>query len=343
MPPAAATAAGRARKSRSTDVPRSGSGRPASRSQSEAPADRYDDEFRVTDRRTQRGARASARGASGTGDASPAKASARVARPRGRRLNTPPAPARPARKRREVRVTPSSQTSAFDRVLGPDPSRAGRTATSSGPQPLTMAPRRRIPRFDTGVFAAPAAGIALPHPHIGRPTLKRPKLRRPVIAPPHFSRAGASQQLDRLIRSRLWIAVLGVMLVGIVGMRVEVLKLGTETGSAVQLAGQLQAKNAIDQANDARLDNPARISRLAAKDGMVSPGPTATKFLSAPTNVSAAIRGITAAHASALDSAADTSSATTADIDPSDAWNLTSGTTGTGDTVPSDASTSTDQ
>jgi hypothetical protein len=216
-------------------------------------------------------------------------------------------------------------------VLGAERRGNGTSRRSGGqPQPLMMAPRRRMPRVDTGMFSLPVqmtAGVALPHPHIGRPALRRPHVPLPTLKRPHFSRAAASTHLDRLIRSRLWIAVLGVMLVSIVAMRVEVLKLGTKTGTAVQTASQLQAKNAIDQADVARLENPSRISRLAGKWGMVPPDPTDTKFLSrgSGANLNAAIHGIKAPNAAQFEtnlanseSASGDTSASTADTAPTD-------------------------
>src|SRR5947199_21569 len=59
--------------------------------------------------------------------------------------------------------------------------------------------------------------------------------------------------LDRLVRGRAWIPVLGVMLAGIVTMQVEVLKLGTSAGEWMQRASALQTKNESLQANVASL------------------------------------------------------------------------------------------
>jgi hypothetical protein len=359
MPPAAATAAGRARKSRPNEGPRSGTGQPAGRRKA-APAGQYVDEFRVTDRRSQRGSAPSGRAATAYAAAAPAPARPSRAR-RDRAPAGAPAGSGTTRKRREVHVTPSSQTSAFERVLGTEPRRGRRSDAGRAPQPLMMAPRRRIPRMDTGILNVStqiSSGIALPRPHIGRPAIKRPQVRRPALARPHlarphFSRAAASQQLDRIIRSRLWIAILGVMLVSIVGMRVEVLKLGTKTGTAVQTASALQAQYALDQAKVARLENPSRLSRLALQHGMTQPGVTDTRFLTpgSAKDVAKAIQGITPPNASRFESnlaAAETangdSEATTADISPTDsASSAGSDTTDAGGTVPVDASTPSDQ
>ncbi len=298
MSPAAATAAGRERKSRSKDAASSGNTRSAAPRRSAPSAAKYVDEFRVTDQR-------------------------------------------PVRKRRELHPTPSSETSAFERVLGPEQRRgiakparrATASASASTPRPLTMAsPRRRMPRMNTDMFTIPTGvhtGIALPHPHVKRPHLKRPavslpRVHRPSIRMPHVSRVRASQQLDRIIRSRLWIAIFGIMLVSVVAMRVEVLKLGTKTGAAVQTAAQLQAANAMEQAKLSELENPDRIARYAEqKGGMRAPSPTDTMFLShnASHSVMRAIQSITRPNPAAFET-------NLANRQASDAQ-LTTGTTST--------------
>jgi cell division protein FtsL len=87
--------------------------------------------------------------------------------------------------------------------------------------------------------------------------------------------------LDRLVRGRAWIPVLGVMLAGIVAMQVEVLKLGTSVGRWMQRASTLQTKNEALQASVASLADEQRIERLAAGAGMLIPAPTAVSFLHA--------------------------------------------------------------
>ena len=49
--------------------------------------------------------------------------------------------------------------------------------------------------------------------------------------------------LDRLIRGRAWIPLLGVMLAGIVAMQVEVLKLGASIGRSIERSTALQSRN----------------------------------------------------------------------------------------------------
>jgi hypothetical protein len=87
--------------------------------------------------------------------------------------------------------------------------------------------------------------------------------------------------LDRIVRGRAWIPLLGVLLVGIVAMQVEILKLGTGMGRWIDRSSTLQTRNQALQASVAGLMDDQRIERLAAKLGMVMPDPTAVSFLSA--------------------------------------------------------------
>ncbi len=107
--------------------------------------------------------------------------------------------------------------------------------------------------------------------------------------------------LDRLIRGRAWIPLLGVMLVGIVAMQVEVLKLGASIGRSIQRTSNLQTKNEMLRETVASLDGDARIESLAAAQGMVMPAPGGVGFLSV--NGAAADVGRTIANIHAPDAA----------------------------------------
>jgi cell division protein FtsL len=102
--------------------------------------------------------------------------------------------------------------------------------------------------------------------------------------------------LDRMIRGRAWIAMLGVMLVGIVAMQVEVLKLGASVGRSLQEGTTLQSRNQLLRASVASLADDQRIERLAAQMGMVMPAPDAVVFLS-PHSGADAQRAISNLHA----------------------------------------------
>jgi hypothetical protein len=152
--------------------------------------------------------------------------------------------------------------------------------------------------------------------------------------------------LDRLVRGRAWIPVLGVLLAGIVAMQVEVLKLGTSMGRSIERSSALQSQNELLQANVASLADDQRIERLAAGMGMVMPGPAAVAFLSAPPagSVGQAIANIrapdpagfaAAVSAQAAASAAAASVAAAATSTPSQAAPTSSSAAG----VPSSTST----
>ncbi|MBV8430584.1 MAG: hypothetical protein JO244_05445 [Solirubrobacterales bacterium] len=87
--------------------------------------------------------------------------------------------------------------------------------------------------------------------------------------------------IDRLVRGRAWIPVLGVLLAGIVAMQVEILKLGASMGRAIEQTSTLQSKNESLQASVAGLADDQRIERLAVGMGMAMPTPESLVFLRA--------------------------------------------------------------
>src|SRR5947209_6061912 len=87
--------------------------------------------------------------------------------------------------------------------------------------------------------------------------------------------------IDRLVRGRAWIPVLGVLLAGIIAMQVEILKLGTTLGRSIEHTASLQSKNESLQASIASLADDQRIERLAAGMGMVTPSPGLLTFVRA--------------------------------------------------------------
>jgi cell division protein FtsL len=122
--------------------------------------------------------------------------------------------------------------------------------------------------------------------------------------------------VDRLVRGRAWIPVLGVLLAGIVAMQVEVLKLGTSIGRSIEQSTTLQGQNEALQASVASLADSQRIEQLAANMGMIMPAPTAVSFLpaSANGNVGSAIANIHAPDQSAFEAELpDESSSATGD------------------------------
>jgi hypothetical protein len=80
----------------------------------------------------------------------------------------------------------------------------------------------------------------------------------------------------------------------IVGLRVEVLKLGSSVGRQLQQATTLESGNAALRAQVSALSGNQRIEQLASTMGMTMPGPMDTHFVNASSGakVNAAIRGI---------------------------------------------------
>ena len=77
--------------------------------------------------------------------------------------------------------------------------------------------------------------------------------------------------VDRLLRGRAWIWLIGIMLGGIVAMQVSLLKLNSGISRAVEAAGTLERVNADLETEVARLSSGERIQLAAAEEGMVAP------------------------------------------------------------------------
>jgi len=77
--------------------------------------------------------------------------------------------------------------------------------------------------------------------------------------------------LDRLIGGRVWIALIGTLLVGIVTLQLSLLKLNAGIGRAVEHSAVLEQGNAALAAEVSRLSDPQRILDRAAAEGFVTP------------------------------------------------------------------------
>jgi cell division protein FtsL len=166
-----------------------------------------------------------------------------------RRAATVAAPARPAPQR--PRTAPIRPRTAPH--TAPAPARRPRTAAPS-PRPVRI--ERPVPRSLRVARPTPRAGLIVRLPRGGK-------------------------LLDSIVRGRAWIPVLGVLLVGIVGMRVEVLKLGSSVGTEMQQASVLQSANAVMLSQVSALADSQRIEQLAKERGMVMPLPLDIHFVHA--------------------------------------------------------------
>jgi len=144
--------------------------------------------------------------------------------------------------------------------------------------PATGAPRSRR-------VSGPVRGGAGARPVTSRPAARPIGLPRPgrlATRASAFVRALPDHRLlDRVVRGRSWIPILGLLLTGIVAMQVETLRLSASTGLSLERVTALQSRNQQLQASVAVLADDQRIERLAAGLNMVMPGPTRVRFLAA--------------------------------------------------------------
>jgi cell division protein FtsL len=120
--------------------------------------------------------------------------------------------------------------------------------------------------------------------------------------------------LDRVVRGRTWIALLGVMLVGIVAMQVELLKLGRSIGRSLGETTALQSRNEQLRVSVAALADESRVDRLAVAGGMVLPSPTGVGFVSPETSVARALANIHAPDAALFAAASGRNGAVTTTV-----------------------------
>jgi cell division protein FtsL len=85
--------------------------------------------------------------------------------------------------------------------------------------------------------------------------------------------------IDRLLRGRAWICLVGVALMGIVAMQVSLLKLNSGISRAVETTATLERQNSGLEASIARLASGERIRAAADKRGMVTPGAGEVRYL----------------------------------------------------------------
>ncbi len=117
--------------------------------------------------------------------------------------------------------------------------------------------------------------------------------------------------LDKVVRGRVWIPLLGVLLAGIVAAQVEILKLGANMGSSLEQTTTLTTQNEQLRYSVASLSDDQRIERLATSMGMVLPPPGSVGYLIASerSDVTRALGNIHAPDATAFMALAPTDGA----------------------------------
>jgi hypothetical protein len=210
----------------------------------------------------------------------------------------------------------------------PRPQSAGRTARAQSAVRAARAQRARASRVARSPIVARASGsaagvmaaaVAIPlRPFITRdPAPRTAPARRPVAVPkpPAKPARGIPRRigafvlslpdhslLDRVVRGRAWIPLLGVLLAGIVAAQVEILKLGASMGRSLEQTTTLTSQNEQLRGSVAALSDDQRIERLATTMGMVLPPPGAVGYLTATPGgeASAALKNIRAPDANAF-------------------------------------------
>jgi hypothetical protein len=146
------------------------------------------------------------------------------------------------------------------------PARRSRALPAPAPS-RTTAPKRKAPARRPATRRAPAA---------------RPKLA--VVA---GRTAGAVRQLPdsslvmRMTQGRLWIGVLGVLLVGIVGLNVATLSFAASSGKIDEQITALEKENSMLESREAQHYSTARIRSEASQLGLTMPNTEEPKLIEA--------------------------------------------------------------
>ena len=166
---------------------------------------------------------------------------------------------------------------------------ARRPQARGDPHDAARRHRRRHPtrtRAPRARRAAPAAPRLRPRPRPARPARARHGRAPRSRAPPLAVRLGRgalrvadARVLDRLIRGRVWIALVAVGLVGIVFMQVSLLKLNAGISRAVDARADARAPELEPARGDLALDSGERIQDVAAQLGMVTPAAGDVRYL----------------------------------------------------------------
>lgn len=137
------------------------------------------------------------------------------------------------------------------------------------------------------------SGPARPAPRAAPRTADRGLALRAIGA---YERVSDSALLDRLVRGRLWIGLLGFALIGIVAMQLMVLKLNTGIGATLAREAALQRANAQLGIEAATGTGEGRIEPLAAATGMTFAPSGSVHFLdsSAAADISRAVAALAA-------------------------------------------------
>jgi len=127
-------------------------------------------------------------------------------------------------------------------------------------------------RAGAAVSRAVAAPRPLPHPSFGGLAQRAADAVRTLRD---------SALLDRLVRGQGWIALLGVLLIGLVGLNVSLLKLNAHNGREAEIARDLRIDNARLRGTVSRLASTDRLQAAAQRMGLVMPAPQMISYVTA--------------------------------------------------------------
>lgn len=149
------------------------------------------------------------------------------------------------------------------------PARRSTAAPAPAPSRRTAPPKRKAPaprpvRSRTAPARRPAPKRA--------PATARPKLAlvagRTAVAVRHLPDSGL---VVRMTRGRAWIAVLGVLLVGIVALNVATLSFAASAGKIDEQIGSLEGEISMLESREAKYFSTARIRNEGAAAGLAMP------------------------------------------------------------------------
>ncbi|MGN6274305.1 MAG: hypothetical protein ACTHNP_00010 [Solirubrobacterales bacterium] len=190
---------------------------------------------------------------------------------------------------------------------------ARRTAPAPAPSRTTPPPKPRKPR--SRAVAAPAKAparkptaqaVAAPARVPARRAPARTPARKPAARPKLVvvagHAAGAVRQLPdsslvvRMTRGRAWIAVLGVLLVGIVALNVVTLSFAASAGKIDEQITTLENENTMLESREAKLFGTARVRSEGAAVGLAMPNTEEPRLIEPkPTDVANAAARLAAA------------------------------------------------
>jgi hypothetical protein len=161
---------------------------------------------------------------------------------------------------------------------------ARRSTAAPAPAPSrTTPPKRRAPARRPARKPARARAVAAPaKAPVRRAPARKPATRRAPAARPKLSvvagrTAVAVRQLPdsglvvRMTQGRLWIAVLGALLVGIVGLNVATLSFAATSGKIDEQIMALEKENSMLESREAERFSTERVRAEASQVGLAMP------------------------------------------------------------------------